>query len=221
VNWAILRGDNLTGNTMMMLDAGADTGDIVDQRPVSIEPEDTCGTVYERIGQVGAEMLDHHLAGLLAGTAPHYPQPPDKGDLLPKRTPEMGVIDWSRPATALHDWIRALTVPYPGAFTTFEGRRIMVWQSQPPTGENGDGDRDGEPGTVLGFVGDAVRVATGRGALTVTAMADPGAAPAPAAAWCRASGVTPGTRLDPIPPELARWTLGLGPRPDERGTENQ
>jgi methionyl-tRNA formyltransferase len=91
----------------------------------------------------------------------------------------------------------------------------MVWQSRPPAGENGDGDRDGEPGTVLGFGGDAVRVATGRGALTVTAMADPGAAPAPAAAWCRTAGVTPGARFDPVRPELARWTLGLGPRPED------
>lgn len=209
VNWAILRGAKLTGNTMMMLDPGTDTGDILDQRPIPIRPEDTCATLYHRVALVGAEMLERHLAALLTGTAVRRPQPHDGGEVLPKRTPEMGVIDWSRTAAELHDWVRALTVPYPGAFTTMADCRIGVWRSAPP----GPGPVSAPPGTVLGVERDGVRVATGRGALMVTEMSDAGMPPGDAAQWCRAAGLTAGDRFDPVPPEVARWTLGRGPMP--------
>ncbi|NMI02273.1 formyltransferase family protein [Pseudonocardia acidicola] len=212
VNWAILRGETLTGNTMMMLDPGADTGDIVDQRAVSIGPDDTCATLYERVALAGVDMLTYHLPALLAGTAPRCPQAPDEGDVLPKRTPEMGVIDWSRPAAALHDWVRALTLPYPGAFTTVTGRRVMVWRSRPPVA---NGAAPTPPGTVLGLHADAVHVSTGDGHLVVTQMSDPGEPPQSAADWCRAAGVGAGTRFDAVAPEVSRWALGFGPRPAE------
>jgi len=87
VNWAIIRGDAATGNTMMYLDATADTGDVIDQRPVPIGPGDTCATVYARVGEAGAAMLRQHLAALLVGTAARRPQGPASGPPLPKRTP--------------------------------------------------------------------------------------------------------------------------------------
>src|SRR5579863_9646676 len=129
VNWAILRGETETGNTMMMLDAGTDTGDIVDQQTVPITPDDTCATVYARVGEAGAEMLRRQLPALLDGTALRRPQGPGDGPPLPKRTPEMGITDWDRPARAVRDWIRALTSPYPGAFTFIAGRKLMLWAS--------------------------------------------------------------------------------------------
>ena len=74
VNWAILRGETFTGNTMMMLAPGVDTGDIVDQREISIEPDDTCATVYVKVAEAGAQMLTRHLPALVNGTAPRRPQ---------------------------------------------------------------------------------------------------------------------------------------------------
>ena len=91
VNWAILRGETVTGNTMMMLNAGTDTGDIVDQLTVTITLDDTCATVYAKIGEAGADMLRRHLPALLDGTAPRRPQGEGGGPPLPKRTPGMGV----------------------------------------------------------------------------------------------------------------------------------
>jgi methionyl-tRNA formyltransferase len=210
VNWAILRGETVTGNTMMMLDPGADTGDIVDQRPVTIGPEDDCGTVYQRVGKAGARMLAAHLPALLAGTAPRRRQNPDDGDVLPKRTPEMGAIDWTQPARAVHDWVRALTVPYPGAFGAIDGRRVMVWATLPPSSRRSPA---GAPGTVLGLNGSGISVATGTGSVVVTRMSAAGEPPEPATAWCRAHGIRPGMRFDPVPAELARWSRGEGPRP--------
>jgi len=172
VNWAILRGEKVTGNTMMMLDPGTDTGDIIDQRAIAIGLDDTCATVYERVGRAGADMLRQHLPALLTGTAPRRPQYGPSGPPLPRRTPEMGVLDWSWSAAQVHDWVRALTCPYPGAFTALSGRRVMVWRTRPPVGGG-----SGAPGTVLAFEDEAgIRVATGHdGSVVVDALGDPGA----------------------------------------------
>jgi methionyl-tRNA formyltransferase len=211
VNWAILRGETVTGNTMMMLDPGADTGDIVDQLPVAIGPDDDCGTVYQRVGEAGARMLAKHLPALLAGTVARRPQHPDDGDVLPKRVPDMGVIDWTQPAGAVHDWVRALTVPYPGAFGFIAGRKVMIWATRPPPATP---VRAGPPGTVLGFVAGGVWVAAGTGTLAITRMSTPGQAPEPAVTWCLTHGVLPGARFEPVPAELARWSRGEGPKPE-------
>jgi methionyl-tRNA formyltransferase len=212
VNWAILRGETVTGNTMMYLSADADAGDIVDQHPIRIEPDDTCATVYAKVGDAGAAMLRRHLAALLAGTAPRRPQ--DSGDghaMLPKRTPSMGITDWNRPARAVHDWIRALTQPYPGAFTFLGDRKVMLWASAIPSRR--PGGLPAEAGQILGYESAGVRVGTADGSLVVTAMSDTGEQPEPAVGWARRGGLRAGDTFSPVPPETARWALGLEPDP--------
>ena len=210
VNWAILRGESVTGNTMMYLDAGTDTGDICDQQAVQITPDDSCATVYARVGDAGAEMLRRNLPALLDGTAPRRPQGRGDGPPLPKRTPEMGITDWDRPARSVHDWIRALTSPYPGAFTFIAGRKLMLWASAV------DGACPGHAaGEVLGHDERGIRVATADGAITVTSASDDGEAPEPAAAWASRNGLRPGDRFVPVRSDIAAWVLGLGPRPAE------
>lgn len=208
INWAILRGESVTGNTMMYLDAGTDTGDIVDQRTLPIAPDDTCATVYERVGEAGAEMLRCQLPALLDGTAPRRPQGPGDGPPLPKRTPEMGITDWNRPARSVHDWIRALTAPYPGAFTFIGGRKLMLWASAP-----GGACPGRAAGEVLGCDEDGIRIATADGAILVTSASDAGEAPGAASAWASRHGLRPGDEFDQVPPGTAAWVLGLGPRP--------
>ncbi|HJQ47131.1 MAG TPA: methionyl-tRNA formyltransferase [Amycolatopsis sp.] len=210
VNWAILRGETRTGNTMMFLDPGVDTGDIIDQRPVPIGDDDTCATVYERIGAAGALMLATHLPALLAGTAPRRPQDPGDGQMLPRRTPDMGVLDWARPARAVHDWVRALTDPYPGAFSTLGDRRVMIWRTLPPTGS----EPSGPPGTILAVYPDGVTVATHPGRVEVISMSEPDRPPEPAAAWCHRRGIRPGARFSPVVPAVGRWARGEGPLPE-------
>jgi methionyl-tRNA formyltransferase len=210
VNWAILRGEARTGNTMMYLDAGTDTGDIIDQQAVPIAPDDTCATVYAKVGEAGAAMLGRHLRALLDGTAPRRPQGPADGPPLPKRTPGMGITDWNRPARAVHDWIRALTCPYPGAFGFLAGRKIMLWTSA----VDGTG-AEGVAGEVLGWDADGVRVATADGVILLRSTSDAGDAPGPAAAWAERNGLRPGEVFEPVRRETAAWVLGLGPRPAE------
>jgi methionyl-tRNA formyltransferase len=207
VNWAILRGEARTGNTMTYLDAGTDTGDIIDQQAVPIGPDDTCATVYAKVGEAGADMLGRHLRALLDGTAPRRPQGPADGPPLPKRTPGMGITDWNRPARAVHDWIRALTWPYPGAFGFLAGRKIMLWASALDSA-----GAAGVAGEVVGWDEDGVRVATADGAILLSSMSDAGDAPGPAAAWAERSGLRPGGVFEPVPGDTAAWALGLGPK---------
>ncbi len=209
VNWAILRGEAETGNTMMMLDRGADTGLIVDQRITTIGPEDTCASVYERIADLGALMLSDKLGALLNGTAMLREQEHGVADVLPKRIPEMGVTDWTRSAVELHNWVRALTAPYPGAFGYLGGRQVMLWSSRWPTGS----EPAGVAGEVLQVTEDGLRVAAGSGSITVTRLGDPGGPAEDAYTWCRRIGVSTGARFALPSRELVAWSLGLGPRP--------
>jgi methionyl-tRNA formyltransferase len=218
VNWAILRGETFTGNTMMYLDAGTDTGDVIDQRPVPIGAADTCATVYARVADVGAAMLRQHLPALLDGTAPRRPQGPAPGAPLPKRTPPMGITDWRRPARAIHDWIRALTEPYPGALTFWAGREVMLWASAVPGGPaDGLAARAGTPREIMGCGRNGLWIAAGDRSLLVTAMSDAGSQPGPALSWARRSGLRAGDRFDPVDDATAQWALGLGPAPAPAG----
>jgi len=210
VNWSIIRGETRTGNTLMLLAAGADMGDIVDQRAIPIGPDDTCATVYSKVGAVGADMLRTHLPALLAGTALQRPQY-GQGDLLPMRTPAMGVTDWGRSARSIHDWIRAQTRPYPGAFTRLHGEQLMLWRSRRPA--DGEPATLAPPGTVIQVAPDGMTVATGDGLLTVTEISRPGQPERPVTTCCRDTGIRPGARFDPVDPATASWALGLGPRP--------
>jgi methionyl-tRNA formyltransferase len=206
VNWAILRGEKTTGNTMMMLDPGVDTGDIVDQEEIAIGPGDTCATVYDRIGRSGARMLRDNLPALLSGCVPRRHQASWAGEVLPRRTPAMGILDWDQPPVAVHDWVRALTVPYPGAFTRFNGHQVMIWTTQPPLSDS----PAGSPGEILSYERDGVRIGARGGSVLVTRMSDPDHRPEPARRWLRRSRLEPGDRFDPVPPEVARWAYGEG-----------
>jgi len=207
VNWAILRGDRVTGNTMMFLASGADTGDIIDQRPVTIEPDDTCATVYAKVAAAGADMLRAHLRALLAGRAPRRPQGAAPGDVLPKRTPDMGITDWNRPPRAVHDWIRALTHPYPGAFGFVGGRKVYLWRSETPRAD----EPEGPPGVILGLEGTAVRVGTRGGSLRILRVQEDRGVEETAGSWYRRRALAPGARFDPVDEATARWALGLAP----------
>lgn len=209
VNWAILRGETVTGNTMMLLEPGVNAGQIVDQQPLLITPEDTCGTLYGRMGVAGAAMLLAHLPGLLAGTAPRRPCNPNLGNLLPGRTAEMGIIDWARSPRAVHDWVRALTAPYPGAFGYMDGNRVMVWATRAPSHL----EPVGRPGAVIDVAAGSVRVGTESGSVLVTSMSAPGEQPEPAGRWCHRVGIHRGDQFDEVSRDVALWARGERARP--------
>ena len=126
VNWAVIRGETETGATLHAMTAKPDQGDIVAQRPVPIGPDDTAFDVFQRVSQAGVAALRDALPALLAGTAPHRPQDLAAGSYFGGRRPEDGRIDWRAPAAHIHNLVRGVAPPYPGAFTTLDGQMVRI-----------------------------------------------------------------------------------------------
>lgn len=162
IPWALIHDLKQTGVTLFYADAGADTGDILDQEAVPIFDTDTAPVLGSRTDVMAARLFVKNMIRLADGTAPRIKQNADNVTVWPRRRPEDGLIDWRKSSRALYNWVRALTQPYPGAFTYYHGRKLFIWAaSQAQT------SRSGKPGTVLGIEGGAVLVATGDGAIAI------------------------------------------------------
>jgi len=144
VNWAVLKGETCTGATLHAMTERADAGPIVDQQQVPIGPDDTALEVQERVTAAAVAILDRRLDELKAGTARMTPQDERLATRFGRRRPEDGRIDWSRPSKEIHDLVRAVTHPFPGAFTDLFGGKTHVWRSRLP----GLGAHDNFPGQV-------------------------------------------------------------------------
>lgn len=147
VNWALINGETETGNTMIILEPEADSGDIVAQRTIPITEEDDCKTIYQKVGETEIEMLDEVLPIIRSGALPRRKQDDSQATVMPRRRPEDGLIDWNRATREIYNWVRALTDPYPGAFSFLNGDRVWIW-----TARTGGGPIDGQsrgPGEVI------------------------------------------------------------------------
>ena len=132
VNWAVLKGESRTGATLHAMTRRADAGPIIDQESVPIGPEDTAFDVQKRVDAAAVAVLARRLEELKAGNAPSKPQDEGAATRFGRRRPEDGRIDWSRPAREVHDLVRAVTHPFPGAFTEIFGPRTYVWRTRLP-----------------------------------------------------------------------------------------
>jgi methionyl-tRNA formyltransferase len=130
VNWAILKGERETGATLHYMVARADAGDIVDQMSVPILADDEAREVFSKVTVAAETILVRSLPGLLAGTAPRRPQPIEPGQYFGRRTAADGRIDWSRSAREIHDLVRAVAPPFPGAFAEVGGERWEVHRTR-------------------------------------------------------------------------------------------
>ncbi|HEX8814234.1 MAG TPA: methionyl-tRNA formyltransferase [Terriglobales bacterium] len=130
IQWAIARGESVTGVTTMAIDAGLDTGDILLQKQIAIEPQDTSETLGPRLAMAGADLMIETLLGLTAGSVRRTQQDSAKATLAPILTKEDGRMDFSRTAPENLNRLRGFQ-PWPGAYTTFRGKPLNVWQAQP------------------------------------------------------------------------------------------
>lgn len=130
VNWAVLHGETETGATLHYMVAKPDAGDIVAQTAVPILPDDTAQEVFDKVS-VAAELTLHRaLPALIAGNAPRIPQDLRQGGYFSGRKPEDGRIDWNWPAARIHNLVRAVAPPYPGAFTTVAGQSARILRTR-------------------------------------------------------------------------------------------
>jgi methionyl-tRNA formyltransferase len=130
IQWAIASGESVTGVTTMRIDAGLDTGDILMQREIAIELEDTAETLGPKLASIGAGLMVETLRGLETGQVRPTPQDHAQATLAPILKKEDGRMDFSRSATHLFNRLRGFQ-PWPGAFTTFKGKTLQVHRAQP------------------------------------------------------------------------------------------
>ncbi len=129
IQWSIARGYARTGVTTMRIDAGLDTGDIVDTWETPVDPDETAPELSVRLAEAGADLLVRTLAALSAGTARPRPQNSARATLAPILKKEDGLIRWQSPARQIHDLIRGFQ-PWPGAHTSFRGQSLHLWRSR-------------------------------------------------------------------------------------------
>jgi methionyl-tRNA formyltransferase len=169
---AIANGDTETGVTIMKMDTGLDTGDIVAQHRAPIQPEDDSATVHDRLAQLGATLLAQTIPDYVAGKIPPRPQPVEGVSYAAKIKKEDGHIDWNQPANTIRNRLRAFT-PWPGAFTflktELKPQLLKIWKAEVAEVIS-DGDSAARrpcPGKILSAGKTGIIVACGQGALRV------------------------------------------------------
>jgi methionyl-tRNA formyltransferase len=158
---AIINGEKETGVTTMRLDAGMDTGDILLVAPELILETDTAQSLHDRLSVLGGRLLLQTLELLRQGTLIPRPQDPSKASYAPPLKKGEGEIRWNLSALEIDRWIRGVS-PWPGAFTFFQGKRLIIHKARPEYPET-----TGAPGTVISLEQGGIRIQTGQGLLTI------------------------------------------------------
>lgn len=154
IQWAIAKGETVTGNTTMRLDASLDTGDILLQQEMPILPDDTAETLAPRLADMGADLLVETLSGLQSGTLHPRKQDNSQATLAPILKKEDGLMDFSRTAQEIVNRLRGFQ-PWPGAYTKFRGKNLQILKAQPA--------RDRVAMTELKAMGDRLLVGCAQG----------------------------------------------------------
>jgi methionyl-tRNA formyltransferase len=160
INWAVLKGERETGATLHQMTEKPDAGGIVDQMAVPILPDDRAGDVFRKVTTAAEIVLDRALPRLLDGSAKPVPQDLSKGAYFGGRKPEDGRIDWTKGAREIHDLVRAVAPPYPGAFTDLEGGRLCILRTRvlPEPGKRAEPLLQVEGGRLVAHCADGARL---------------------------------------------------------------
>ena len=165
IQWAIINGETETGVTTMYMEKKLDAGDMLLWRATPIYPDDTAGSLHDRLSQIGAELLAETLDRLEKGNLNATAQDPSQATYAPMLEKNDGRIDWEKPAQDIERFIRGMS-PWPGAFTFLDKKRLKIFKAQPAAGE-----KDVAPGTILKGFENELRVAAGDGsALSVVEL---------------------------------------------------
>jgi methionyl-tRNA formyltransferase len=156
IQWAIARGETMTGVTTMLMDAGLDTGPILLQREIGIAEDDSAGTLEAKLAGVGAELLVETLSRWERGELTPTPQDDARATLAPRIKKEDALVDWSRPASEIHCRVRAFD-PWPVAFVVLDTGALRIWKARVAPLSSAAA----EPGRILGIAAEGLTVACG------------------------------------------------------------
>ncbi|MCD8300590.1 MAG: methionyl-tRNA formyltransferase [Clostridiales bacterium] len=163
IQWAVINGEKTTGVTIMRMDEGLDTGDMIRQEEIELKPDETGGSLFERLSKVGAEACVRALADIGDGTASYTAQKHYLATKVGMIKKEHGRMDFKKSAVQLERLIRGLN-PWPGTFTELNGRTIKIWKARVEAYDS----YPAAPGTIIEVTRDAIHVATGDGVLVIT-----------------------------------------------------
>ena len=163
VNWVLINGEKETGVTLHRMEVKPDRGGIVAQKAVPIEFTDTALSLFRKITRAAADLIGEVYPLFLRGEFPEIEQDHSRSSYFGGRKPEDGIIDWTQDAGRIYNLVRAVTHPYPGAFTSLGGRKLYVWWAVPEEAAGGEA----KPGLVLNTSGKGIPVATGKGVLRI------------------------------------------------------
>lgn len=190
IQWAVINGDRESGVTTMRMDEGLDTGDMILKETVSLAPDETGGSLFDKLSRTGASLLLRTLEAVGNGTAQYERQPKESptayASMLTKKD---GRIDWTRSAAEIERLIRGLN-PWPSAYTTYRGRTLKLWAAEALPGEGKEAKAP--PGTVAGVTKKTLTVQTGDGLLSILELQPEGKKRMTADAFLRGNPVEAG-----------------------------
>ncbi len=192
ITWAIVHGESETGVTLMKLDEGMDTGPTFARIATPIAPQETAGELADRLAVLGAEAVRTHLPSYLAGAVVLVPQDSAAASSAPMLRKDDGRIDWSKPASRVHDLVRGMS-PWPGAFTFARGRRVKVHEVHAWGFRSGS--PEGKPGAVVIADKSRVLVACGTGCVELAKVQPEDKRAMTGAEWAMGRGVSEGETL--------------------------
>ena len=168
IQWAVIDGEPESGVTIMKMDTGLDTGDMITKVVVPIEKDETGGSLFDKLSEAGAKLLVDTLPSIADGTAVYEKQPEESSTpyaaMIQK---QLGNIDWKRPAVEIERLIRGLN-PWPSAFTKLNGKTLKIWSAQ--VLNESEKDAAAVPGTILRADEQGLCVKTGQGILNITEL---------------------------------------------------
>lgn len=189
IQWSLIRGERVTGVTTMLMDQGMDTGPILYQETVPIEPQDTAGSLAEKLAGPGAALLVKTLEDLEAGRLRPIPQKDDEATYAPRLGKEDSVLRWTEEAVALWNRVKGLT-PRPGASTFYRGQTLKILACSPVPQS-----KPGVPGEILDLTPEGILVKAGQGAVFIQELQPPGRTPMSASAYLRGHRLQVGERF--------------------------
>ena len=161
IQWAVINGDEFTGVTTMRMDEGVDTGDMIAKSTVRLAPDETGGSLFDKLSAEGARLCVETMKMIEDGTAEYTPQNSEEATHTSMISKELGFIDWTKPAVEIERLIRGLN-PWPSAYTHLNGKTFKVWSAKVI-----DGSDDYEPGCIYHIGKNDMYVQTGKGALSL------------------------------------------------------
>jgi len=197
IHRAIIDGAEYSGVTVIKMSSVLDGGDIIMREKEDISSHDTAGMLHDRLAEKGASLLLRSINAIAAGRAAAVPQDHEQATYAPPLSKDDEWIDWNRPALDIYNQIRGLN-PWPGAYTTYEGRRLKVWRAARPDSQSTPIKKNHEkkPGEILDVGEDSLTVATSDGSLTLLDLQPAGKKAMSAGSFCCGYRIEPGHCLD-------------------------